>query len=85
MQWAQAGDSQSVLTSALIPPTLLGDRILAADVSVVLGSTGVRSLALLLGRSRLHPVPPGRAGLGGMLFSPVPCSEAWHLALSAEL
>lgn len=40
MQWAQAGDSQSVLTSALIPPTLLGDRILAADVSVVHGSTG---------------------------------------------
>lgn len=71
--------------SALIPPTLLGDRILAADVSVVHGGTGVRSPASLLGRSGLHPAPPGRAGLGGMLFRPVPCSEAQHLALSAEL
>ena len=85
MQWAQAGDSQSVLTSALIPPPLLGNRILAADVPVVLGSTGVRSPALLLGQSQLHPVLRGRAGFGGMLFSPVPCSEARHLALSAEL
>lgn len=84
-QWAQAGNSQSVLTSALIPPTLLGDRILAADVSMVHGNTGVRSSSSLLGRSGLHPALPGRARLGGMLFSPVPCSEAGHLALFAEL
>lgn len=37
MQWAQAGNSQSVLKSALIPLTLLGDRILAADVSMFHG------------------------------------------------
>ena len=81
MQWAHAGDGQSVLMPPLIAPTLLRGRILAAYVSVVRtvkrelwGRVFILLACLIRSVSRVS-----RAWSSA--FQPPPCSEAGHLAL----